>query len=116
MHYRIHSISKVCALVAATLIIPALAYAKHDNGKDNDGKADNDRGNDRGEKQVPVVLKQTQRGRWFLSSVPSWLFQRDGFTALRHKHLVLNPTLPHTMADPDVAIIIASDSRGSGDA
>jgi hypothetical protein len=52
MDYKINnSFNKVCALVAATLILPVLAFAKHDNGKDNDGKGDNDRG----EKQVPVV-------------------------------------------------------------
>ena len=47
-HFR-----KVCALAAATLILPALTYAGHDN-KDNDG-GKNGRGNDRDEKQIPVV-------------------------------------------------------------
>ena len=38
---------KVCALVAASLILPALAFADHDNDKDssrekNQGRGDND--------------------------------------------------------------------------
>jgi hypothetical protein len=33
---------KVCALVAASLILPALAYADRDNDKDNRGRGDND--------------------------------------------------------------------------
>jgi hypothetical protein len=48
-HFR-----KVCALAAATLILPALTYAGHDNGKGNDGE-NNGRGNDKGERQIPVV-------------------------------------------------------------
>jgi hypothetical protein len=48
------NVRKVCALVAASLILPALAYASHDNGKGNDGQ-NNGRGNDRGDKHVPVV-------------------------------------------------------------
>jgi hypothetical protein len=31
-------IRKICALVAASLILPALAYAGTDNGKGNDGQ------------------------------------------------------------------------------
>jgi len=46
IHFR-----KICALVAVTLILPALAYAGHDNGKGNDGE-NNGRGNER---QIPVV-------------------------------------------------------------
>jgi hypothetical protein len=48
-HFR-----KVCALAAATLILPALMYAGQDNGKGNDGE-NNGRGNDKGERQIPVV-------------------------------------------------------------
>ena len=33
---------KVCALVAASLILPALAYADRDNDKGNRGRGDND--------------------------------------------------------------------------
>jgi len=36
--FRLHGhLGKVCALVAATLILPALAYAGTDNGKGNGG-------------------------------------------------------------------------------
>jgi hypothetical protein len=60
MYLKIHNrISKVCALAAATLILPVLAYAGHDNGKgnngENNGKGDNGNGNDRGDKHIPVV-------------------------------------------------------------
>jgi hypothetical protein len=43
-HFR-----KVCALVAASLILPALAYADRDNDRVNHGKGDNNerRGNPR---------------------------------------------------------------------
>src|ERR1700719_1404814 len=39
---------------AATLILPALTYAGHDNGKGNDGE-NNGRGNHKGERQIPVI-------------------------------------------------------------
>jgi hypothetical protein len=52
MHHKIHGISKVCALVAATLIIPALAYAGTDNGKGNDGQ---NNGKQNGRDKIPVV-------------------------------------------------------------
>ncbi len=53
--FRSHDhIRKLCALVAAALILPALAYAGQDNGKGNDGK-NNGKGNDKGERQIPVV-------------------------------------------------------------
>jgi hypothetical protein len=60
MYLKIHNrISKVCALVAATLILPVLAYGGHDNGKgnngENNGKGDKGKGNDRGDKHIPVV-------------------------------------------------------------
>jgi hypothetical protein len=48
MYYKIHnSFNKVCALVAATLILPALAY--------HDRKGDKDERNDHGNKHMPVV-------------------------------------------------------------
>jgi hypothetical protein len=41
-----NNVRKVCALVAASLILPALAYADHDNDKDsyrdNHGRGDKD--------------------------------------------------------------------------
>ena len=46
-----NSIRKICALVAVTLVLPALAYAGNDNGKGNDG-TNNGKGNN---KQIPVV-------------------------------------------------------------
>jgi hypothetical protein len=55
MYLKIYNrIRKVCALVAATLILPVLAYAGHDNGKGNNGE-NNGKGNDRGDKHIPVV-------------------------------------------------------------
>lgn len=53
-------IRKVCALVAATLILPALAYADrdHDRGNDRDNNRDNhqQRGGDRDrDNHIPVV-------------------------------------------------------------
>ena len=49
----------VCALLATSLLLPALAFADHDNGKDNKGekddKGDNGKGKDRGDKDIPVV-------------------------------------------------------------
>jgi len=49
----------VCALLATTLLLPALAFADHDNGKGNKGekddKGDNGKGKDRGDKVIPVV-------------------------------------------------------------
>jgi hypothetical protein len=45
---------KVCVLVAATFILPALAYAGHDNDKDKKGENDG-KGKDKGDKQIPVV-------------------------------------------------------------
>ena len=36
-------IAKVCALIAATLILPAMAYADHDKWKGNEGDKDRDR-------------------------------------------------------------------------
>ena len=43
-HFR-----KVCALVAASLILPALAYADRDNDRVNDGKGDNNEHRGRGD-------------------------------------------------------------------
>ena len=58
-YFRPRSLRKVCALVAATLTLPALAYAGHDKGNGNDGenndKENNDKGNDRGDKHIPIV-------------------------------------------------------------
>ena len=61
--YPLHNhFRKVCALVAASLILPALAYADRDNDKDNHWRADNDEHHGRGDndkhqgnQQVPVV-------------------------------------------------------------
>jgi hypothetical protein len=45
-------ICKICALLAATLILPILAYAGTDNGKGNDGK---NNGHQYGHDKVPIV-------------------------------------------------------------
>jgi hypothetical protein len=46
-------------LLATTLLLPTLAFADHDKGKGNkdekDDKGDNGKGNDRGDKHIPVV-------------------------------------------------------------
>jgi len=57
---RFHNhLCKVCALVAATLILPALAFAGHDKGKgndrDNDGRGNDREDHDRGDRNIPVV-------------------------------------------------------------
>jgi hypothetical protein len=56
------SVRNVCALVAASLILPALAYAGHDNDKDsyrgNHGRGDNDEGH--GDPRISAVPRQTQ--------------------------------------------------------
>ena len=59
-----HNVRKVCALVAASLILPALAYADHDGGKGNKGNNDRKGDNDRGDKHIPVV-PETNAG-WVL--------------------------------------------------
>ena len=48
---RSHNLRKACALVAATLILPALAHAGTDNGKGSDGQ---NNGKQNGQ-NVPVV-------------------------------------------------------------
>ena len=58
-------VGKVCALTAATLIVPSLAFARHDKDNDDKGKSvrnelakDNDdkgKDKDRDSKTVPVV-------------------------------------------------------------
>ena len=62
-------IPKVCALVTASMILPALAYADHDNGKWNKGDKDEhrreDHNKDKGrDKEVPAV-PETNAG-WVL--------------------------------------------------
>jgi hypothetical protein len=42
----VNRIGKVCAFAVAILILPAMAFAGHDNGKGNDGQ-NNGTGNDR---------------------------------------------------------------------
>jgi hypothetical protein len=47
---------KVCALVALTFILPALAYADRENDKDDHGRGDNERGGERhGDPRVSSV-------------------------------------------------------------
>jgi hypothetical protein len=43
-------VGKVCALTAATLIVPSLAFASHDKDNDDKGKE-----KDRDPKTIPVV-------------------------------------------------------------
>jgi hypothetical protein len=51
-----HYLSKTAALVAASLILPALAYADRDNNKDDHGRGDNDKGGERhGDPRVSSV-------------------------------------------------------------
>jgi hypothetical protein len=54
--FRLHDYSrKIFALAAVTLVLPALAYAGHDNGKSYDGKKSGGGGNDHGNRNIPVV-------------------------------------------------------------
>jgi hypothetical protein len=57
VYIRSHNrIGKVCALVAATLVLPFMAYAGTDNGKGNGGQNNgNQYGHDKGDRSVPVV-------------------------------------------------------------
>jgi hypothetical protein len=49
-------IRKVCALVAATLILPALAYADRDHDRDNNRDNHEQRGGDRDrDNHIPIV-------------------------------------------------------------
>jgi hypothetical protein len=54
---------KVCALVAASLILPALAYADRDNDKGNRGRGDNDEQHGNGD-------NNEQHGNPRISAVP----------------------------------------------
>ena len=62
-------ISKVCALVTASMILPALAYADHDNGKWNKGDKDehrwNDHDTDKGRDKEAPAVPETNAG-WVL--------------------------------------------------
>ena len=60
----VHCLSRSSALLAATLILPALAYAGHDNDKNKDKDFDRDNhwrvGNDQHHQDVPVqVISET---------------------------------------------------------
>jgi hypothetical protein len=57
-HFR-----KVCALVAASLILPALAYADRDNDRVNHGRGDNDQHQGKGD-------DNERRGNPRISAVP----------------------------------------------
>jgi hypothetical protein len=61
------NIGKVCALVGATLVLPALAFAGHDNnGKGNDRDHErNEKGNDRDRDDRIPVVPETNTG-WVL--------------------------------------------------
>ena len=56
IYSRFRPLCKICALVAVSLVLPALAYAGSDNGKGNDG-TNNGKGNDGNGngKHIPVV-------------------------------------------------------------
>jgi hypothetical protein len=49
-----NDVRKFAALIAAALIVPAMAFAGHDNGKGND-EQNNGKGNDRSDGNIPVV-------------------------------------------------------------
>jgi hypothetical protein len=59
-----NGIRKVCALVAASMILPVLAYASTDNGKGNGGT---NNGNQNGHDKVPVVPETN--AAWGVSAV-----------------------------------------------
>ena len=51
-------VCKICALVAATLILPALAYAGTDNGKGNNGQNNlNQYGKDNNDPSISAVTE-----------------------------------------------------------
>ena len=53
--FHLHNhLPKICALMAAILILPGLAFAGHDHGKGNDDE-NNGRENNRKDKDIPVV-------------------------------------------------------------
>jgi hypothetical protein len=54
--FRLHNrIPKVCALLAATLILPALAYADRDEDRGNNRDKDEHRGDRDRDDHIPVV-------------------------------------------------------------
>jgi hypothetical protein len=55
--FRLHNrILKCCALVAATLVLPALAYADRDHDTDSSRDSDEHRGDDRDrDSHIPIV-------------------------------------------------------------
>jgi hypothetical protein len=55
--FRLHNrILKCCALVAATLVLPALAYADRDHDRDSSRDSDEHRGDDRDRDcHIPIV-------------------------------------------------------------
>ncbi len=56
-----HHLRKVCVLAAVAFILPALAYAGHDNDKDKKGENDG-KENDKGDSKFLSFPRQTQRG------------------------------------------------------
>jgi hypothetical protein len=75
IHPGFHSrISKVCALVAATLILPVLAYAGGNQGGNNQG------GNSQGGGGIPVVPETNADGCWSHFSVRCFFFRPDSFS------------------------------------
>ena len=58
---RLHNhLRKTCALVAVTLILPALAYADRDHDRDNNRDNNEQRGGDRDrDDHIPVVPEAT---------------------------------------------------------
>ena len=70
MYYKIHNcINKVCALIAATLILPALAYADRDSGKGNKGDNDGQRWGEKDEHRWGDHDTDSNRDR-HISTVP----------------------------------------------
>ena len=55
-----NDVRKFAALIAAALIVPAMAFAGHDNGKGND-EQNNGKGNDRSDGNIPVVPEAVKR-------------------------------------------------------
>jgi hypothetical protein len=55
--FRLHNrILRCCALVAATLVLPALAYADRDHDRDSSRDSDEHRGDDRDRDcHIPIV-------------------------------------------------------------
>jgi hypothetical protein len=86
--FRLHNrILRCCALVAATLVLPALGYADRDHDRDSSRDSDEHRGDDR-DRDCHIPIVPEANAGWvlipFVGAV--LLFPGAGFPALRPKN------------------------------